>query len=151
MAVDQQLRTSHAELRAEVEQFYARQMRALDTGAADEWATTFTRDGVFSHQASEEPVRGRDAIAAGARAAAQRLADAGEQRRHLLSMLDIDPRPDGTLLVRSYAQIVGTRRNTEPRLHLMCVCDDVLVREGGTLLTRERRVTRDDITPGGTA
>lgn len=151
MTVDQQLRTPLAELRAEVEQFYARQMRALDTGMADEWAATFTQDGRFSHPASEDPVRGREAIADGARVAAQRLANAGEQRRHLLSMLHVDPRPDGTLLVRSYAQIVSTRRSAEPRLYAMCVCDDILVREGGTLLTRERRVTRDDVTPGGTA
>ncbi len=31
-----------------------------------------------------------------------------------------------------------------PRLHLMCVCEDVLVRQDGELRVRERRVSRDD-------
>ena len=61
-----------------------------------------------------------------------------------LLALDVDPRPDGSLVVRSYAQIVATPRGGEPRVHLMCETHDVLVREGGALVVKNRRVTRDD-------
>jgi hypothetical protein len=128
----------------EVQQFYARHMHLLDSGAAEEWARTFTADGLFAPPSLPEPVRGRPALAAGVRSAAAELAEAGEVHRHLLSMIAVEPRADGSLHVRSYAQIIATPRGGQPRLHLMCVCDDVLVREDGELLVRERRVTRDD-------
>ncbi|SCD61166.1 SnoaL-like domain-containing protein [Streptomyces sp. DvalAA-19] len=132
------------QLCAEVQQFYARHMQYLDDGAAEEWARTFTEDGSFHPPSLPEPVRGREALAEGARKAAAGLAEAGEVHRHLLSMVAVDAGDDGSLRVRSYAQIVATPRGGRPRLHLMCVCEDVLVREGGELLVRERRVTRDD-------
>lgn len=96
------------QLFAEVQQFYARHMQYLDDGAAEEWAATFTEDGSFLPPSLPEPVRGRTALAAGARKAAAGLAEAGEVHRHLLSMVAVDPQDDGTLKVRSYAQIVAT-------------------------------------------
>lgn len=131
-------------LYAEVQQFYARHMHLLDMGAAEEWARTFTEDGVFKLPSGPEPVRGRAALAAGVRKVAAGLAEAGEVHRHVLGMLAVTPQADGSLQVRSYAQIITTPRSGQPRLHLMCVCEDVLVREDGELRVRERRVTRDD-------
>ncbi|MFE5522220.1 nuclear transport factor 2 family protein [Streptomyces virginiae] len=133
-----------AQVVADVQQFYARHMQLLDAGDADGWARTFTEAGVFAPPSLPEPVRGRVALAAGVRASAAGLAEAAEVHRHVLSMVHVDPRDDGTLAVRSYAQIFATPRGGEPRLHLMCVCEDVLVREQGELLVKERRVTRDD-------
>lgn len=133
-----------ATIYAEVQQFYARHMHLLDTGAAEEWAQTFTEAGLFAPPSLPEPVRGRANLAAGVREAAARLAQAGEVHRHLLSMVAVEPLADGSLRVRSYAQIIATPRDGQPRLHLMCVCEDVLVREDGELRVRERRVTRDD-------
>ncbi|WP_243717618.1 nuclear transport factor 2 family protein [Actinomadura sp. KC345] len=132
------------ELYAEIQDFYARHMHLLDAGAAEEWARTFTEDGVFAAPSLAEPVRGRAAIAAGVRASAAELAEAGETHRHVLCMTALEPEPDGTLRARSYAQIIATRHGGSPRLLMMCVCEDVLVREAGGLLVRERRVTRDD-------
>ncbi|MGS2642351.1 nuclear transport factor 2 family protein [Streptosporangium sp. LJ11] len=133
-----------AALYAEVQQFYARHMHLLDAGAAREWAETFTEDGVFAPPSAPEPIRGRENLAAGVRAAAAGLADAGEVHRHLLSMVAVEPLDGDALRVRSYAQIIATPRGGAPRLHLMCVCEDLLVREDGELRVRERHVTRDD-------
>lgn len=129
---------------AEVQQFYARHMHLLDAGAAQEWAETFTEDGVFAPPSAPEPIRGRANLAAAARAAAAGLADTGEVHRHLLSMVAVEPLDGGALRVLSYAQIIATPRGGAPRLHLMCVCEDLLVREDGELRVRERRVIRDD-------
>ncbi|MEU5884579.1 nuclear transport factor 2 family protein [Spirillospora sp. NPDC047279] len=130
-------------LYTEVQQFYARHMRLLDDGAAEAWAATFTADGSFKLPSADEPVRGRATLAAGVARSAAALAEAGEQHRHVLTMVEVSPREDGSLGVRSYAQIIATPRGGQPRLHLMCVCSDVLVYEDGELRVRERVVTRD--------
>ncbi|MFH0520348.1 nuclear transport factor 2 family protein [Streptomyces sp. M41] len=134
-------------LHAEVQQFYARHMHLLDAGDGEGWARTFTENGSFAPPSLPEPVVGREALAAGVNKAAAALAEAGEVHRHLLSMVAVEERADGTLGVRSYAQIVATPRGGSPRLHLMCVCEDVLERVDGELKVRERRVTRDDLHP----
>ncbi|MGP4020952.1 nuclear transport factor 2 family protein [Saccharopolyspora sp. 5N708] len=133
-----------AETYARVQQFYARHMYLLDTGAAEEWAATFTADGVFEPPSAPEPIAGRQALTSGVRAAKAALAEKGEQHRHLLLSLDVEPRPDGSLRVRSYAQIIATPRGGQPRLHLMCVTHDRLVTEDGELRVAHRKVTRDD-------
>lgn len=133
-----------AELYARVQQFYARHMWLLDSGAGTDWAATFTEDGVFAPPSAPQPIVGRAALAEGVRDARQRLDEAGEQHRHVLVSLDVVPRADGAVEVRSYAQIIATPRDGQPRLHLMCVTHDVLVERDGELLVAHRRVTRDD-------
>ncbi|GGQ86058.1 nuclear transport factor 2 family protein [Couchioplanes azureus] len=133
-----------AEVYAEVQQFYARQMYLLDTGDAEQWAATFTEDGSFAPPSAPAPIRGRETLAAGAKRAAQELAEAGQRHRHLLLAIDVEPQQDDSLVVRSYAQIVATPRGGESRIHLMCETHDVLVRDGDRLLVKDRRVTRDD-------
>lgn len=129
----------------EVQHFYGRQMRFLDENAIEEWADTFTADGVFSANAHPEPQNGRDTIAAGARKAAQALIDEGIQRRHWLGMLEVDARADGTVRTRGYALVINTPLAGQAAVHLSCACDDVLVREGNELKVKLRRVTRDDL------
>ncbi|PYC64830.1 hydroxylacyl-CoA dehydrogenase [Micromonospora arborensis] len=138
-------RTAFARVYAEVQQFYARHMYLLDSGAAREWAETFTPDGVFAAPSAPQPIVGRAALTAGVEQAHAELRDKGEQHRHLLLSVDVAPQQDGSLVVRSYAQIIATPRGGAPRLHLMCVTRDLLVRDAdGRLLVRHRRVTRDD-------
>ncbi|WP_229397696.1 nuclear transport factor 2 family protein [Micromonospora okii] len=138
-------RTAFARVYAEVQQFYARHMYLLDSGAGREWAETFTSDGVFAPPSAPRPIAGRAALAAGVEQAHAELREKGEQHRHLLLSVDVRPQMDGSLAVRSYAQIIATPRGGEPRVHLMCVTHDVLVRDAdGRLLVRHRRVTRDD-------
>jgi 3-phenylpropionate/cinnamic acid dioxygenase small subunit len=129
----------------EVQHFYGRQMRYLDSGAVREWAATFTEDGVFAANAHPEPQVGRAAIEAGSHQAVAQMEAEGIQRRHWLGMLEVDERPDGTLLARTYALIVQTRLGGQPETRLSCTCDDVLVRQDGRLLVRHRQVYRDDL------
>ncbi|MFF4158544.1 nuclear transport factor 2 family protein [Streptomyces sp. NPDC001678] len=130
--------------RAEVEHFYARQMTLLDSGEADAWAATFTEDGSFAPPSLPEPVRGRAALAEGARKAFAALAAEGDTHRHWVGMVAVRPGEDGSLVAESYVQVVAVRAGAGPRLHLMCTCTDVFVRQEGELLVRERVVTRDD-------
>ncbi|GGS05465.1 hypothetical protein GCM10010269_50450 [Streptomyces humidus] len=132
----------------EIQHFYGRQMRHLDSGAVEEWARTFTEDGVFTANAHPEPQRGRAAIEAGARKAAAQLAADGVQRRHWLGMLQVDPGPDGSVVARTYALITSTAQGGQAGIQLSCTCDDVLVREDGQLKVRHRRVFRDDLATG---
>ncbi|MGA5560977.1 nuclear transport factor 2 family protein [Streptomyces platensis] len=129
----------------EIQHFYARQMRFLDQAMVEEWAQTFTEDGVFTANAHPEPSVGCAAIADGARKAAEKLAEQGIQRRHWLGMLVADEHPDGTLHARTYALILSTPRGGQAAVHLSTTCDDVLVREEGGLRVRRREVRRDDL------
>lgn len=132
-------------LYTEVQHFYARQMRCLDEGAVEEWADTFTADGVFKANAHPEPQEGRAAILAGATQAARRLAEQQTQRRHWLGMQQVDENPDGTITVRSYALVFATALGGKAALELSCDCEDLLVRDGGRLQIKRRLVSRDDL------
>ncbi|GIG63089.1 hypothetical protein Lfu02_74610 [Longispora fulva] len=134
-----------AELRAEVEQFYATHFHLLDSGAAEEWALTFTEDGAFHPPSGADPVRGRAALTAGVGAGYQRLLEAGEVHRHWHGMVAVEAAGDGTVRAKCYALILATPVGGTARVHLTCVCEDVLVRDGEKLLVAERRVTRDDL------
>ncbi|MER7917816.1 MULTISPECIES: nuclear transport factor 2 family protein [unclassified Streptomyces] len=136
------------QLYLEIQHFYGRQMRHLDSGAVEEWALTFTEDGVFAANAHPEPQRGRAEIEAGARRAAAQLAAEGIQRRHWLGMLQVDPQDDDTVLARTYALITSTAQGGQAEIRLSCTCDDVLVREDGRLKVRHRQVYRDDLPTG---
>ncbi|MFM9441651.1 nuclear transport factor 2 family protein [Streptomyces acidiscabies] len=129
----------------EVQHFYAHQMRCLDSGDAQEWAGTFTTDGVFRANAHPEPQTGRAAIEAAAQKTSAQLAEQGIRRRHWLGMLEVDERDDGSVLARTYALIINTVRGGTPEVLFSCTCDDVLVREEGRLLVQRRQVYRDDL------
>ncbi|KAB8169919.1 nuclear transport factor 2 family protein [Streptomyces sp. 3MP-14] len=132
-------------LHSEVQQFYARHMQLLDAGRADEWALTFTEDGVFAPEHRPEPVTGRAALTAAVSGAYAALVEKGEVRRHWHGMLDVTQNDDGTVGVRCYALIVGTPLGGEARVVMSCVCEDLLVREDGELKVKHRRVTKDGV------
>jgi 3-phenylpropionate/cinnamic acid dioxygenase small subunit len=129
----------------QVQRFYARQMQLLDDGAAEEWADTFTADGVFAANAAPAPVKGRENIAAAARSTTERLQADGIVRRHWLGMLDVRREAGDLLSVRSYALIVETPKGGQAGVRMSTLCEDVLVREGDDWLVRERKVSRDDL------
>ncbi|GAA0639118.1 nuclear transport factor 2 family protein [Kutzneria viridogrisea] len=133
-----------ADVYQEVVHFYARHMHLLDAGAAAEWAATFVDDCLMDLP-NLEPVHGRTALAEMMAKSIAQLRAGGEQRRHWHGMITVDEMPGGELAVRCYALVFSTLFGGEPRLHRTCVCHDVLVREGGTLKVRSRRVTRDDL------
>ncbi|WP_405577909.1 nuclear transport factor 2 family protein [Streptomyces sp. NBC_01190] len=132
-------------LYAEVQQFYARHMHLLDEGAAELWAESFTQDASFSVPTLPAPVVGRAGLSAAVRRSAAALVEAGEQHRHWPGVFDVVPQQDGSVIVHSYTTVFATVRGGESRVHRVCTCTDVLVREGGSLLVRSRRVDRDDL------
>lgn len=132
-------------LYAEVQRFYARQMQQLDLGKAASWARTFTEDALFDVPTLPEPVRGRAGLTAAVERAHAQLAEAGERHRHFMGMVDVLERPDGTLDVRSYTTVYASTVGGASRVHRVCVCEDVLVREEGELRVARRKVTRDDL------
>ncbi|MFE7430600.1 nuclear transport factor 2 family protein [Streptomyces sp. NPDC057545] len=132
-------------LYVEVQRFYARHMQLLDAGEAEKWAATFTEDGSFGAPTLPEPVRGRAALTAVVRQGANEREKAGEVHRHWHGMITVDSRPDGALDVVCYALVFVSVKGGSSRLHRVCVCRDVLVREKGELRVRSRFVTRDDI------
>ncbi|WP_030373452.1 nuclear transport factor 2 family protein [Streptomyces rimosus] len=132
------------ELYAEVELFYARHFQLLDGGDTQAWAQTFTPDGAFFPPTLSEPVRGRAALATGAAKAHAGFEEQGVQRRHWHGMVDVRQREDDSVFVRCYALIFVTPAGGEPRLHMTCVCEDILVHTDEGLQVAERRVHRDD-------
>ncbi|GAB7185377.1 hypothetical protein ATKI12_5208 [Kitasatospora sp. Ki12] len=128
-----------------VQHFYARQMRLLDTGATDDWAATFAEDGVFAANGLPAPVRGRGNIAAAAKEASRRLAEAGVVHRHWVGMLTTEPAEDGLLRATCYALVLEVPRGGEATVHRSTVCVDLLAPAGGGWVVVDRRVTRDDL------
>ncbi|MFJ6523254.1 nuclear transport factor 2 family protein [Streptomyces filamentosus] len=133
------------QVQAEVQDFYARQMRLLDEGRAEEWAETFTEDGVFTQNVKPEPWRGRAEIAARMRVGLDRLAARPVTRRHWLGMLIVDEGEEpGTWRCRFYALVFEIPDGGDPRPHLSAPGEDLLVRgEDGRLRIRHRLVEHD--------
>ncbi|MCD0485158.1 nuclear transport factor 2 family protein [Streptacidiphilus sp. ASG 303] len=134
-----------AGLYQQVQQFYAQQMQLLDSGRAEEWAETFTEDGVFAANAHPQPARGRATIAAAVRAASDEYAAKGVQRRHWLGMVSLEQCAEDDLHARCYALVIETPRGGQSVIRASTLCEDRLVRRDGRWLVEERQVTRDDL------
>jgi actinorhodin biosynthesis protein ActVIA len=132
-----------AELYAEVLQYYARQMQALDEGKLEAYAESFTEDAVFGHTPGREPARTRQGILADLYEVRERFAADPQQRRHMFTMVDVESLPDGRLRSTCYALVLTTRPGNGPEMVRSCVVRDVLVREDGRLRNQERLVDHD--------
>lgn len=132
-----------AELYAEILQYYARQMQALDEGKVEAYADTFTEDAVFGHTPGREPARTRPGILADLREVRERLDADPQQRRHVFTMVDVEPHADDALRVTCYALVLTTRPGDGPEMVRSCVVRDVLVRQDGRLRNRQRLVDHD--------
>lgn len=133
-----------AEVYAQVQQFYARQMGLIDDGKPDEWAGTFTEDAVFEEAGRlDEPVRGREAIRLSSRARQERLDRDQIDFRHWLSMLDVSPQDDGSLHARTYALAMRTPRGGPLDVFASVLCRDHLVVVDGDWQVRHRNLRHD--------
>ncbi|MFG1668841.1 nuclear transport factor 2 family protein [Streptomyces sp. Y7] len=132
-----------AELYAEVLQYYARQMQALDAGKVEEYAATFTEDAVFGHTPGREPARTRTGILSDLHEVRERITADPQQRRHMFTMVDVERLADGRLRSTCYALVLTTRPGNGPEMVRSCVVRDVLVREDGRLCNQERLVDHD--------
>ncbi|MGH4015626.1 MAG: nuclear transport factor 2 family protein [Pseudonocardiaceae bacterium] len=136
---------TRSDLYAEVQQFYARQMQALDARKLEAYADTFTEDAEFGHTPGREPARTRAGIIRDLYAAHERFTDDPQQRRHLFTMVDLDPQADDSIRSTVYALVITTRPGGNPELVRSCVVHDVLVREDGGLRNRSRMVEHDGL------
>jgi actinorhodin biosynthesis protein ActVIA len=134
-----------AQLYAEVLQYYARQMQALDEGKLEEYADSFTEDAIFGHTPGREPARARKQILADLYEVRERLEADPQQRRHMFTMVDVRPQSEGTLRCTAYALVLTTRPGSGPEMVRSCVVRDVLVREDGALRNRERLIDYDGL------
>jgi actinorhodin biosynthesis protein ActVIA len=137
------------EIYCSVEQFYARQMQALDSGDAAGWAATFANDGVFHVSKTEvdgvsSSIVGHDELLAAAKKAIAGLASEDVIRRHLVSTLTIDSGDGDDVRTHCYVPIIDTRDGTTA-LHMSTVLQDLLVFSAAGWLVRERTVRRDDL------
>ncbi|TYB47984.1 nuclear transport factor 2 family protein [Actinomadura chibensis] len=138
-------------LYAEVLHFYAWQMQTLDGGDFGGYAATFTEDGEFEHSPSRPAARTRRGIERELDDFhRQRFAGDPVQRRHWFTHVALREAEDGTLRSTCYALILTTRPGDDLVVGPSCVVHDVIVREGGELLLKSRRITYDrDRSPDG--
>ncbi|PYC83788.1 hypothetical protein C7C46_08555 [Streptomyces tateyamensis] len=127
----------------QVQQFYAQQMRLLDSGEAERWADTFTEDGVFHQNVDPAPLAGRSAIAVAARRRIETIKSDSLTRRHWLAMLEVDEQPDGRVRTRYYAMAMATPAGGRLEVYVSTVSEDVLVRSGDSWLVEHRYVVHD--------
>ncbi|MFD9130192.1 nuclear transport factor 2 family protein [Kitasatospora sp. NPDC059571] len=129
-----------------VQQFYARQMQALDDLRFTEYAATFTEDGSFQHAPGVEPARGRAAILGVLEDFNRRFEDDPVQRRHWFNQIVLDEQEDGSLRSTVYTLVVHARPGVrQPEIAPSCVVHDVLEVTDGEVLTRSRLVTYDHL------
>ncbi|NNG38293.1 SnoaL-like domain-containing protein [Flexivirga sp. ID2601S] len=133
-----------ATLRAEVDHFYAIQLRRLDARDARGFAATFAQDGFLRHETRDEEVVGVAAIADTIEESFR--GTDGWVARHWFDKLLIEPIDDETVHVDYYALVSLTDAGGEVRFLPTCTVKDVLVRAGETYLTARRTIYRD--TPG---
>lgn len=137
------VRRADADVYADIQHFYSRQMRLLDSGRAEEWAATFTEDGVFEETTKPEPLRGRATVEAVARARVDQIAGDDLTRRHWLGMLEAEQAADGSVHTRFYAVAMSTPHGGRLDVYVSTECADVLVHVNGDWLVRHRRVRHD--------
>ncbi|GGQ46688.1 nuclear transport factor 2 family protein [Streptomyces mutabilis] len=137
-----------ADLYAQIQQFYSRQMNLLDGSAADPvaWSQTFTEDAVLGSNFQETPDTGRAAILKSMRDALAHISAQGTgDFRHWLAMIDVQPQPDGTLRTRYYGLAMATPEGGSLKIRGHVLCRDELVRQAGRWLVRRRHLEADGV------
>jgi actinorhodin biosynthesis protein ActVIA len=133
-------------LYARVQHFYAWQMQALDDRQFEEYANTFTPDGVFKHSPKLEAAHGRAGIVKALVDFHHRFDNDPVQRRHWFNHVKLELLPDGSISSTVYVLVVTTRPGGKPEIAPSCVMRDVLMPDGDALYTRSRRVSHDQET-----
>lgn len=132
------------ELYVEVQQYYARQMRLLDSRDLRAYADTFTEDAVFVHSADREPARTRAGILNDLVEFHRQFETDPMRRRHHFTMVDVASEDDEVINTVFYALVVITRPGAKSEIRASCVVTDVLVREDGELRNKSRIVEIDN-------
>jgi len=133
------------ELQSEIQDFYARQQHAIDSGRYGDFAETFTDDCEFTPVKHQPAIRGRQAIAKGLTDFAETMLDCQDRRRHWMAMSVIDEVGPDTYEVLSYSLVTSTKVGQPPILHWAGDIADRLVRVEGGLKVRWRELRSDSI------
>ncbi|MGY1452336.1 nuclear transport factor 2 family protein [Streptomyces sp. SS8] len=150
--MSQKLRTARpprvsADLRAEVQDFYAYQMPLLEDRRIEEFAGTFTEDGVYAHAKDGWELVGRQSLVSEMRAAVPHYGTS--VFRHWFDKMVIEAVGDDTLRVVFRALVSVTDEEGRVSFEPSSTIEDVLVRRGGELYTRSRTVRHDIPDPAG--
>ena len=126
-----------------IQQLYARQSHAIDSGDARGWAACFTAGGAFRSPTYDGPVVGTAALTAFAEEFARAAADAGVVRRHWTTALALQAESEDAVAARCYAMVLATAAGERPVIERTVVFHDRLVRRDGRWLIEEREVSVD--------
>jgi hypothetical protein len=132
-----------AEEQLAIQQLYARQSHAIDSGDARGWAACFTSDGAFRSPTYDGPVVGTAALTGFAEDFARAAAEAGVVRRHWTTALALVAETEDVAAARCYAMVLSTAAGEQPIIERTVVFHDRLVRSDGRWLIGERRVSVD--------
>lgn len=133
------------ELLAEIQDFYARQVQAMDNGRYAEFAMTFVDDCEFTPIKNQSTAYGRAAITQKLDDFARLMFGNGQKRRHWMSMSVVDEVEPDTYHVVSYAIVTNTKVDEAPKLHWAGDIEDTLIRVDGGLMVKSRAVNSDSI------
>ncbi|MEU6658632.1 nuclear transport factor 2 family protein [Streptomyces sp. NPDC046821] len=130
------------DLYAEVQTFYAQQMRRVDALDIEGFADTFTEDGEVVHAGGQRQ-SGREEMLAGMRANLPRYKDIAVRHWFGHLLIEADPQDEDTVRVSYYTLVTQTSREGKVSFQPTFTVDDVLVRRDGRLFTRSRVIHRD--------
>jgi len=126
-----------------IEQLYARQAHAIDSGDGKAWAATFAPDGTFRSPTYDEPQQGREQLRAFAEAFKRSADAAGVIRRHWTCSLEITAAGPERADARCYALVLSVPSAGVPAIERSTVFADRLERVGGAWQVVERQVHVD--------
>lgn len=130
-------------LYGQIQHFYAWQMQALDSRRFQDYADTFTPDGIFQHSPGLKPAHGRDEIVKVLVDFHRKFDNDPVQRRHWFNHVALSHLDDGSISSTVYCLVVTTRPGGTPEIAPSCVVHDVIVLDGNGARLRSRRVTHD--------
>ena len=133
------------EVRSEIQDFYARQVQAMDNGRYDEFAETFAEECEFTPIKHQSTAYGRQAIVDKLSDFAKTMFGSGQQRRHWMSMSIVDEVEPNTYEVVSYAIVTNTKAGEPPIVHWAGDIADRLVRGDDGFKVIRREVRSDSI------
>ncbi|MGW0792639.1 nuclear transport factor 2 family protein [Streptomyces sp. NPDC002911] len=134
-----------SDLYAQVLHFYAHQMQHLDARRFEEYAASFTEDGVFQHSPGAEPAVSRPAIVRELVEFHEKYDAATVRRRHWFNQVALEAQPDGTVRSTAYALVVTVRPDSKPEITPSCLVHDTLVIDGGEIRLKSRLITHDQV------
>jgi actinorhodin biosynthesis protein ActVIA len=135
--------STETRLYSQIQHFYARQMQALDGRRFEDYAGTFTPDGVFQHSPDHEPAMGREEIVRVLIDFHRKFDNDPVQRRHWFNHIVLDSRDDGLIDSTVYVLVVTIRPGGKPEIAPSCLVHDVIVPDGTEFQLSSRRVAHD--------